>query len=82
MPLVSVSAIYDGEHIELLEAPPVYGPYRVVVVFVEPAQEQAATSDATSLWNSFGTWQDDRPVEETLREIHEARHSKAEPPTL
>ncbi len=71
MPLVSVPAIYDGEHIELLEAPPVQGPYHVVVVFVEPAQEQAKASDTASFWASFGAWQDDRPVEVTLREIHD-----------
>lgn len=81
MPFVSVPAIYDGEHIELLETPPVHGPYRVVVVFVEPAPEGMLASEA-SFWDSFGAWQDDRPVEATLREIHEARRSKVEPPEL
>ena len=65
MPLVSVPAIYDGEHIELLEAAPVHGPYRVVVVFVEPAQGNGVTADTGKFWESFGAWEDDRSVEAT-----------------
>lgn len=36
MPLLSVPAIYDGEHVPSLEAPPVQGAYSVFVTFVEP----------------------------------------------
>lgn len=82
MPLVSVPAIYDGEHIELLEAAPVHGPYRVVVVFVEPAHENGVAADTGTFWASFGAWQDDRPVEATIGEIRETRRSKTEPPVL
>lgn len=82
MSLVSVPAIYDGEKIRLLEAAPVEGPYRVLVTFMEPAREQDAPRDSARFWNSSGAWQDDRPVEDTLRDIHEARRSRVEPPTL
>ncbi len=83
MSLVSVPAIYDGNQIRLLEAPPVQRPYRVLVTFIEPAQEQAVSpQDLARFWASFGAWQDDRPVEETLRNIHEARQSRREPPLL
>lgn len=83
MSLVSVPAVYDGRQIRLLEKAPVLGPYRVLVTFIEPAGEPVPpTRDLASFWGSFGAWRDDRPVEETLRDIHEARRSKKEPPVL
>jgi hypothetical protein len=83
MPLVSVSAVYDGKEVQFLETPPVKGPYRVLVTFVEPASEpEEEPQDLSRFWSSFGAWQDPRPVEETLRDIHAARHSKSNPPAL
>jgi len=81
MSVMSVPAIYDGEHIRLLEKAPVERPYRVLVTFVEPAPD-LAPQDLVRFWASFGAWKDHRPVEETLRTIHEARCSSAEPPNL
>ena len=84
MPLLSVPAIYDGEQVRLLEAVPLDGPYRVLVTFVEPVNGQgAAPGDQTSLNAldaSFGAWRDERPIEDTLRDIHEARRSRTAPP--
>ncbi|MGB8646527.1 MAG: hypothetical protein WCF84_14910 [Anaerolineae bacterium] len=83
MPLLSVPAIYDGNEIKLLEGAPVQGRYRVLVTFLEPeAQETTESGDLARFWSSFGAWQDDRPVEETLRDVYEARHSRREPPEL
>lgn len=83
MPLVSVPAVYDGRTIILLEAPPSREPYRVLVTFVEPADEaDVRASAAARLAASFGAWQDDRPVEATLQDIRGSRHSRAEPPAL
>jgi|GEM_PF-919318 len=79
MPLMSVPAFFDGKEIRLLEITPVHGPYRVLVTFVEPASERTGL-DLTRFWNSYGAWRDERPVEETLRDIHDARKSKIEPP--
>ncbi len=83
MPLISVPAIYDGNHITLLETPPSRKPCRVLVTFIEPtdAVETRARSTAR-FWGSFGAWQDDRPMEATLADIHESRRSRAEPPAL
>ncbi len=75
-------ALYDGEQIRLLEAAPVQGRYRVVVTFVEPEAEQATGSEQERFWASFGAWQDDRPIDATLEDIHQARASKPEPPAL
>lgn len=83
MPLVSVPAIYDGENIRLLETPPSRKPYRVLVTFVEPADEGGmAARDKARFLASFGAWRDDRPVAATLRDIHESRRSRVEPPAL
>lgn len=83
MPLTSVAAVFDGQHIRLLEAPPVRSRYRVVVTFLEPTSEQQAVSAKQDrFWDSFGAWADDRPIEATLQDIHAARKSKTEPPAL
>jgi hypothetical protein len=78
MSFVSVPAIYDGTVIRLLETPPVAGPHRVLVTFLEAT----TTGDLSRFWASLGAWKDDRPVEETLRDIHSARHSRSTPPAL
>jgi len=79
MSLVCVPAIYDGKQIRLLELAPVQGAYRVLVTFVEPAHEEVTPPrDLARFWASFGAWQDERPVEKTLRDIHEARRAKRE----
>ena len=83
MSLVSMLAIYDGHQIRLSDIPPVEGPYRVLVTFLEPASEkEVPTRDRSRFWASFGAWQDDRPVSDTLRDIRNARRSKMEPPAL
>jgi hypothetical protein len=83
MPLLSVPAVYDGKEIRLLEPSPVQGRYRVLVTFVEPARgENAPPADHARFWHSLGAWQDDRPVEATLKDIYKARRSRAGPPVL
>ncbi len=81
MASVSVPAVYDGEKVKLLEEAPVAGPYRVLVTFVEPSRQPSREAMAR-FWASFGAWRDSRPIEETLRDIRDARSSKAEPPAL
>jgi hypothetical protein len=83
MSLVSVPAIYDGKQIRLLELAPVQGAYRVLVTFIEPADKKVTSPpNPARFWASFGAWQDEQPVEKTLRDIHEARRSRTEPPAL
>jgi len=83
MPLVSVPAVYDGDHIALLEAPPTRKPYRVLVTFVEPTDvADTRGRDVGRFLGSFGAWRDDRPVEATLTDIHQSRRSRTEPPAL
>ena len=64
MPLVSVSAVYDGKEIRFLETLPVKGPYRVLVTFVEPtAEPEEELQDFSRFWASFGAWRDDEGSE-------------------
>jgi antitoxin (DNA-binding transcriptional repressor) of toxin-antitoxin stability system len=49
---------------------------------VENVDTEKASGNGARFWASFGAWQDERPVEATLRDIHEARRSRAEPPVL
>ena len=83
MSLISVPAVYDGKDIRLLERAPVTMPYRVLVTFVEPATDTtAAPRNVERFRASLGAWQDDRPIEETLRDIFSARRSRGKPPSL
>ncbi len=83
MSLISVPAVFDGKEIRFLETPPIDSPYRVLVTFVEPAGgPEVLPPDPTRFWASFGAWKDERSVEETLHDIHDARQSKMEPPSL
>jgi hypothetical protein len=82
MSLVSVPAIYDGKTIQLTEPIPLSEPYRVVVTFLEPIREATAARSLERFLASFGAWKDDRPIEETLRSIFDARRSRTEPPSL
>ena len=76
MSLISVPAVYDGNVIRLLETPPVSGSHRVIVTFID------VSADLSRFWASLGTWQDERPVEDTLNDIYSARRSRAMPPGL
>ena len=78
MSFVSVAAIYDGTAIRLLEPPPLAGPHRVLVTFMEAT----TNGNLSRFWASLGAWKDERPIEETLRDIHSARLSRSMPPAL
>jgi len=83
MSLVSVSAIYDGKTVRLLESVSLKPPYRVVVTFIEPMPEPAEIErNLEGFWSSFGAWESDETAEETVNRIYEARHSRTEPPNL
>ena len=83
MPLISVPAVYDGTNIALLEKPPSRTPCHVLVTFVEPvATADMRARNTARLLGSFGAWRDDRPLEATLADIHEARRSRTKPPAL
>ena len=49
MSYVSVRAIFDGKVVRLLDRSPVREPYRVLVTFLEPDREKAASDRKTLL---------------------------------
>ena len=85
MALVSVEAIYEDGQIRLLKRHR-FMAYRILITFVEPVmkedEEERRARRIAEFQKTFGSWQDDRPVEEMLREIYETRRSKLEPPRL
>ncbi len=83
MALVPVEAVYEDGHIRLLESPPIHGAYRVLVTFVEPMAGQGVFEQRVQAFQAtFGSWHDDRPIEETLLDLHQSRQSKLVPPEL
>jgi hypothetical protein len=47
-------------------------PYGLLVTFVEPTDGGIVLPmDRTRFWASFNEWKDERPVEDTLADIHE-----------
>jgi len=82
MTLISVSAVYDGKEIKLLEPPPVKGAYRVTVTFIEPASAPDGKRDLSRFWASFGAWKDERSTYAIIADIHAASCSRREPPKL
>ena len=79
MPLLTIPAIFDGKDIRLLENAPVRVPYQVMVTFVNPETDK---SSHDRFWSSFGAWQDDRPITDTLHDIYASRVSRSEPRAL
>ncbi len=67
MPVTSITAIFDGKQVRLLEPPPVRQQYRILVTFLEPEHAPVPTAQER-FWASFGAWVDDHPVKVTLIE--------------
>lgn len=82
MPHVTVTAIFDGKNVRLLEDPPVNEPYRVMVTFIDPEPDEQVKTQVKRFWASFGAWQDDRSVKETIDDIYKTRKTRTKPPSL
>ena len=83
MSKVSVSAIFDGRQVQLMDPAPVHQPYRVLVTFLEPDGGNDTPPIGTEAWwEMVGAWEDDRPMEATLEDVYGARQSRSEPPAL
>ena len=65
---VTVRGRFDGEHIELLEKPPVAGPCEVTVRF-EPSEEQRQAC----FERARGAWQDSRTTDEIIEDMMGSR---------
>ena len=54
----------------------------MTMIKIIASEREVAPSNLDRFWSSFGAWQDSRPVEAILGDIHQARRSKSEPPAL
>jgi len=72
--MLAVRGIYTGEQVRCLEPVHVRPNVRVIITFLE---DEEATSNADADLEEFlalcGTWEDDRPVEEIVKDIYESR---------
>lgn len=82
MTYITVPAIFDGKNIRLLEEPPVNKPYRVMVTFLSPNEIDTAEAKMERFKASFGAWDDDRSIKETINDIYESRQSRPKPPSI
>lgn len=82
MPHVTVPAIFDGKNVRLLEDSPVNEPYRVLVTFIKPEPNELVKTQMERFRASFGAWEDDRSVKETINDIYETRKSGTKPPSI
>ena len=67
--MLSVRGIYDGKQIKPLEEFDVPPDVEVIITFMDKK---------TGLLELSGTWEDDRPVEEIIKEINDSRTSNRE----
>ncbi|MGD2091295.1 MAG: hypothetical protein PVH61_34280 [Candidatus Aminicenantes bacterium] len=72
--MLSVRGIYDGKQIKPLEefdAPP---NVEVIITFMDKRTTDQSIDDKTKeLLELSGTWEDDRSVEEIIKEIYDSR---------
>jgi len=75
--MIAMEGIYTGTEIRLSEPVHVRPNVRVIVTFLEDKPKIAEPDRATQqLLALSGTWQDDRPVENIIRDIYENRKAK------
>ena len=72
--MLAVRGIYTGDSVRVLEDVHVRPNVRVIITFLE---DEETTSDVDADLEEFlalcGTWEDDRPVEDIVKDIYESR---------
>jgi hypothetical protein len=77
--MLSVRGIYDGKQIKPLEEFDVPPNVEVIITFMDQKTTSKSRVDKRNgLPGLSGTWEDDRPVEEIIKEIYDSRTSKRE----
>jgi hypothetical protein len=72
--MLSVRGIYDGKQIKPLEEFDVPPNVEVIITFMDKkATDQSVDDKTRDLLELSGTWEDDRSVEEIIREIYDSR---------
>jgi hypothetical protein len=74
--MLSVRGIYDGKQIKPLEKFDVPPNVEVIITFMDTKTiEQPIDNKTRDLLELSGTWEDDRPVEDIIKEIYDSRTS-------
>jgi hypothetical protein len=77
--MLSVRGIYDGKKIKPLEKFDVPPNIEVIITFMDQkTTAQSKIDKKNGLLELSGTWEDDRCVEEIIKEIYDCRTSKQE----
>lgn len=77
--MISVKGIYDGKRIKPLEKFDVPPNVEVIITFLDRKTiARSKTDKKNGLLELSGTWEDDRPVEEIIKEIYDNRTSNRE----
>jgi len=77
--MLSVRGIYDGKQIKPIEEFDVPPNVEVIITFMEQETErQTKKEKQNELLILSGTWEDDRPIEEIIKEIYDSRTSNSE----
>lgn len=74
--MLAIRGIYDGKQIKPLEKFNLHPNVEVIITFLEdnPLQKYRTNTKKTKeLLALSGTWKDNRPIEEMIREIYEGR---------
>ena len=72
--MLSVRGIYDGKQIKPLEDFSVPPNVEVIITFMDKKATDRSVDDKTrDLLELSGTWEDDRSVEEIIKEIYDGR---------
>jgi len=77
--MLSVRGIYDGKQIKPLEEFHVQPNVEVIITFMDQKTTTQSKEDKTKeLLELSSTWEDERPVEEVIKEIYNSRTSNRE----
>lgn len=77
--MISVKGIYDGKRIKPLEKFDVPPNVEVIITFLDRKKTaRSKNNKKNALFELSGTWEDDRPVEEIIKEIYDSRTSNRE----
>jgi hypothetical protein len=72
--MLSVRGVYDGKQIKPLEEFDVPPNVEVIITFMDKKTSDQSIDDKTKdLLELSGTWEDNRPVEEIIRDIYDNR---------
>ena len=77
--MLAIRGTYDGKQIKPLEKIKVPPNVEVIITFLDDKFSQKPITDKTKdLLALSGTWEDNRPVEEIIRDIYESRTTNME----